>query len=154
MLRCMEPRITHLAHLTAPARPALEGLLTASFPADDELIGAELNRATDQRTGRCLVALHGSEVVGAVLYRPPRHGSIFVVYLAVAQAWRRRRLASRLLDAVTELEQTGRLELRVRRDNQVAHALYRRGGLTPEVGPDHPSEQRWSGTWRSLTPPR
>jgi ribosomal protein S18 acetylase RimI-like enzyme len=140
MIRCMELRITDLAHLPHSAHLALEVLLKESFPGDDEIIGVELARATDQRSGRCLVALHGREVVGAVLYRPPRYGSIFVVYLAVAPAWRRQRLASRLLDAITEVERAGRLELLVRRDNLAATALYRRGGLIPEVDPDLPSK--------------
>lgn len=136
-----------IAALGDPQQAGLEELLTATFPTEPlDLLQVEVHRASSPRLGYGLVTVQDGQVVGAVLARQPRNGSVFVVYLAVAEPHRRRGIACSLLDELTAA--TGhRLELFVTDGNAAEH-LYRDGGLAPDQGPAPAGQRHWVGTWR------
>lgn len=127
---------------------ALEVLLAKAF-ADEptDLLHVEIQRASDPRLGHGLVATQAGRVVGAVLSRQPRAGSVFVVYVAVTPPLRRRGLARSLLD---QLAGAGgeRMELFVSEGNVAAARLYRAGGLVPVAGAAPQGQRRWAGVWK------
>jgi GNAT superfamily N-acetyltransferase len=97
--RSMEIETADITSLDERQLAALEVLMAKAF-ADEptDLLHLEIQRASDPRLGRGLVATRDGHVVGAVLSRQPRAQSVFVVYVAVASALRRRGLARWLLD--------------------------------------------------------
>jgi ribosomal protein S18 acetylase RimI-like enzyme len=144
----MEIETVDITSLDERQLAALEMLMAKAF-ADEpkDLLHVEIQRASDPRLGRGLVATQDDQVVGAVLSRQPRARSVFVVYMAVDSALRRRGLARWLLDQLAGACGE-RMELFVNEGNVAAARLYRAGGLVPVAGSAPQGQRRWAGVWK------
>lgn len=131
---------------------SLKGLLASTFADESrDLLDVEIARAMDPRVGLSLVTLVDGEAVAAVMARQPINDCRFVVYLAVADAWRRHGMARRLLDHLATLGPS-RFAMLVDENNHAAQRLYAVGGLRCAPRTSGQGQALWTGSWRSNPP--
>jgi ribosomal protein S18 acetylase RimI-like enzyme len=96
----------------------------ASIDSFDPFAG---DRKAELRNGHCIVATHNHKVVAYVTFCPNGFiGRPFVPFLAVAPAYRRRGIATRLLAAVEKVVGSGRIFISTEETNQEMQLLLRK----------------------------
>lgn len=147
----MDIDITTFSPDSAQLADQAVALLCACFPTHNPLVlWSEVDRV---RYGYGIVADTDGQVVGVATGRKVADGRLFVVYVGVGHTFRRRGVATRLLDRLVHVAGTADLELFVDVDNIAAQSLYAGRGLAPVAGTIRRGQQTWRGRWNALDNP-
>ncbi len=126
--------------MKAVIRPAVETDAAAVIEAGAPVAStraAQRRLLAALRNGDVIVAVVGETIAGVVASNDGFFGHRFITLLAVPPAYRRRGLASRLLDAVLLQATTDRVFISTNESNAVIHELCRRHGFVRAGVVDH-----------------